>query len=92
MQALKAINVRYMVAPYEADALMAYLAKNGMVDAVITEDSDLIAYGCPCVILKLDKAGDCSTVRLADLNLNQNPSFAGFTQLMFLQVRSESSF
>jgi hypothetical protein len=35
------------VAPYEADAQMAYLARNGAVHAVITEDSDLLAYGCP---------------------------------------------
>jgi len=40
-------GVRFVVAPYEADAQMAYLARNGAVHAVITEDSDLLAYGCP---------------------------------------------
>ena len=34
MQALKAARVEYIVAPYEADAQMAYLALNGMVHAV----------------------------------------------------------
>lgn len=42
-----------MVAPYEADAQLAYLsgleAVKGGVVAVISEDSDLIAYGCPAV-------------------------------------------
>jgi len=34
------------VAPYEADAQMAYLTLIGEAYAVITEDSDLLAYGC----------------------------------------------
>lgn len=42
-------KVDFIVAPYEADAQLAYLANNGIVDAVITEDSDLIAFGCPNV-------------------------------------------
>ena len=49
MQFLDERNVEYMVAPYEADSQMAYLAKIGYVDAVITEDSDLIAYATPKV-------------------------------------------
>lgn len=51
-QALKSAEVEYIVAPYEADAQMAFLALNGQVHAVITEDSDLLAYGCPRVSLK----------------------------------------
>lgn len=39
--------MKYLVAPYEADAQMAYLARSGAVHAVITEDSDLVAYACP---------------------------------------------
>lgn len=49
VQALKAANVDFIVAPFEADAQMAYLAVNGLVHAVITEDSDLLPYGCPRV-------------------------------------------
>lgn len=49
MQALKAANVDFIVAPFEADAQMAYLAVNGLVHAVITEDSDMLPYGCPRV-------------------------------------------
>ena len=37
MQALKAAKVEYIVAPYEADAQMAYLALTGMVHAVRRE-------------------------------------------------------
>lgn len=39
----------YIVAPYEADAQMTFLAVSKQVDAVITEDSDLIPFGCPRV-------------------------------------------
>lgn len=49
------------MAPYEADAQMAYLALNGLVDVVITEDSDLLTYGCPRVRRDAGKApGPCS--------------------------------
>ena len=48
-QALKERGVEFLVAPYEADAQMAYLALHGDVHAVITEDSDLLVYGCPRV-------------------------------------------
>lgn len=40
-----------IVAPYEADAQLAYLTKAGLAQAVITEDSDLLAFGCKKVCL-----------------------------------------
>ena len=46
-------NIEYYVAPYEADAQLAYLSHIKYIDFIITEDSDLIAYGCNCVLLKL---------------------------------------
>ncbi|XP_067901432.1 exonuclease 1 isoform X3 [Heterodontus francisci] len=47
-----------IVAPYEADAQLAYLNKIGIAQAVITEDSDLLAFGCKKVVLKVDKYGN----------------------------------
>ena len=35
-----------IVAPYEADAQLSYLSTNGIVDVIISEDSDTIPYGC----------------------------------------------
>ncbi|XP_065878620.1 exonuclease 1 isoform X2 [Euphorbia lathyris] len=49
IQILKQENVSFVVAPYEADAQMTFLAISSQVDAVITEDSDLIPFGCPRV-------------------------------------------
>ena len=34
--------MQYLVAPFEADAQLAYLNLNGFADFVITEDSDLL--------------------------------------------------
>ena len=47
-------GVEVLRAPYEADAQLAYLAQKKKVSAVITEDSDLIAYACPRVLCKFD--------------------------------------
>jgi 5'-3' exonuclease len=43
---LRGRHIEYIVAPYEADAQLAYLDKKNIIAAIITEDSDLIVYGC----------------------------------------------
>ena len=57
IEALRARNVRYVVAPYEADAQIAQLARSGIVQLVLAEDSDMLAFGCPRVLTKLDGSG-----------------------------------
>ena len=42
-----------IVAPYEADAQLAYLMKAGLTQAIISEDSDLLVYGCQKVVPNL---------------------------------------
>lgn len=53
LQILRSENIEFVVAPYEADAQLAYLstlkAEEGGIAAVISEDSDLLAYSCPAV-------------------------------------------
>ena len=49
--------MQFIVAPYEADVQLAYLSINGRVDAVVTEDSDLVVYGAKRIFLKMDKHG-----------------------------------
>lgn len=57
-------QVECFVAPYEADAQLAYLCREGYVAAAISEDSDLIAYLCPCIISKLDTfSGKCEVLQ-----------------------------
>ena len=60
-QALRAEGVSYVVAPYEADAQLAYLERIGLVDGIITEDSDLLVFGCKKVLFKLDTAASTVT-------------------------------
>ncbi|KAJ7031997.1 hypothetical protein C8F04DRAFT_1108860 [Mycena alexandri] len=54
IKALRAESVPYVVAPYEADAQLAYLERIGLVDGIITEDSDLLVFGCRTVLFKMD--------------------------------------
>ncbi|CAA7264284.1 unnamed protein product [Cyclocybe aegerita] len=54
IKALRAESVQYVVAPYEADAQLAYLERVGLADAILTEDSDLLVFGCKNVLYKLD--------------------------------------
>ena len=61
LQVIKAArdrNVDCIVAPYEADAELAFLSLAGLADVVVTEDSDLTLFGCPKVIFKLLDTGD----------------------------------
>ncbi|XP_011300780.1 exonuclease 1 [Fopius arisanus] len=55
------LNIDCIVAPYEADAQLAYLNISGIADFVITEDSDLTLFGCKKILFKMDKFG-CGTL------------------------------
>lgn len=68
IQAAKLANVSCVVAPYEADAQLAYMCRTGDLDAVFTEDSDLLATGCPRVLFKLNEStGMAQQIMHADL-------------------------
>ncbi|KAG6383607.1 hypothetical protein SASPL_156632 [Salvia splendens] len=86
IQVLKQENIAYVVAPYEADAQMTFLAVSKHVEAVITEDSDLIAFGCPRIIYKMDKFGQGVDFKSAMLQHNKELNLEGFTQMMLLEM------
>ena len=52
-------NIDCIVAPYEADAQLAFLNLSGLAQVILTEDSDLTLFGCDQVLFKLK-----DTVRL----------------------------
>ncbi|CAK0797747.1 unnamed protein product, partial [Prorocentrum cordatum] len=60
----EAASIRYVVAPYEADAQIAYLLRHGHAAAGVAEDSDLLALGCRQVLFKLSGDGQCKEVTL----------------------------
>ena len=69
-------QVKYIVAPYEADAQLAYLCTHNLVDGVISEDSDCVPYGCKSILFKLDKqSGRCSHLALHSLKTHTVKGF-----------------
>lgn len=65
---LRKKNIEYIVAPYEADAQLAYLCRTQYVDMVLTEDSDLLAYQTPHVLFKYDDYSQTVTsVKFSDV-------------------------
>ena len=54
---LDELKIEHVTAPYEADAQIAYMVKEGIADFAITEDSDLVVFGCPKVLLKITVGG-----------------------------------
>ncbi|KAI9922901.1 hypothetical protein PsorP6_000167 [Peronosclerospora sorghi] len=86
IQHLKARNVSYVVAPYEADAQLAYLVKKGLADGVITEDSDCLLFGCQVVLFKMDRDNVAQEIQLRNLKCNKGLNFHMFTEQMFLEM------
>ncbi|KAK9914692.1 hypothetical protein M0R45_038454 [Rubus argutus] len=79
-------KVDFIVAPYEADAQLAYLANNGMVDAVVTEDSDLIAFGCPNIIYNMSvEEQTCDYYSFSRLK-EKNDAYKKFTPKMLMEM------
>lgn len=74
IECCKKANIDYVVAPYEADAQLAFLSKHGLCDAVITEDSDLLVFGCKRLIYKMDAFGNGQEVRLEYIHADLSPS------------------
>jgi exonuclease-1 len=54
---LRLLGVECLIAPAEADAQVADLVRSSNCYAAITDDSDVILFGCPRVLYKLDKRG-----------------------------------
>jgi len=82
------LGIDFVVAPYEADAQIAKLAHASYIDLVLTEDSDLLLYGCPRVLFKTDlRAGTGVEIQiLRDLGNNETPSFRNWTHDMFIYM------
>lgn len=57
-------KIPFLVSPYESDSQLAYLSKKNLVDLILTEDSDLIAYGAKSILFKVDK--DCKSAQLLE--------------------------
>ncbi|MED6194867.1 hypothetical protein PIB30_032523 [Stylosanthes scabra] len=89
IQTLRSESIEFVVAPYEADAQLAYMSnlevEKGGITAVITEDSDLIAYGCPAIIFKMDREGNGERIEIEKVfsAKSTRPSFRKFDMKHF---------
>ncbi|ORY50765.1 PIN domain-like protein [Rhizoclosmatium globosum] len=88
MKVLRKQGIEFIVAPYEADAQLVYLEKIKKVDAVLTEDSDLLVFGCQRLLLKLEASGNLIEIRAKDFPqvpcMKKGWSFAKFRQACIL--------
>jgi hypothetical protein len=48
-------DIEFLVAPYEADAQLSFLSREGLVDFVMTLDADLVTFGAPLVVFPLSR-------------------------------------
>ncbi|WVQ98443.1 hypothetical protein IAU59_005567 [Kwoniella sp. CBS 9459] len=86
IKALRAENVDYVVAPYEADAQLCFLEREGYVDGIITEDSDLLVFGCRQVVFKLDGNGQCVWIHRDNLATIRDFPMHGWTDTQFRRM------
>ncbi|KAL1526148.1 hypothetical protein AB1Y20_014876 [Prymnesium parvum] len=68
---LRARGLPFVVAPSEADAQLAFLVRSGECAAAVSDDSDLLPYGCPRCLFKLDASGSALLVVHAELRYAQ---------------------
>jgi flap endonuclease-1 len=65
---MKIMGTPFYTAPTEAEKFCSKLCIDGLVDAVLSDDTDIIAYACPLSLSKLDtQTGFCSCVNHDEL-------------------------
>ncbi|GAB7361396.1 hypothetical protein MBLNU230_g1449t1 [Neophaeotheca triangularis] len=83
IEELKRADVPYVVAPYEADSQMAYLEQQGIINGIISEDSDLLVFGAKCLLTKLDQYGECVMINRSDFTACREVSLVGWSDKEF---------
>ncbi|ORY58863.1 uncharacterized protein BCR38DRAFT_489220 [Pseudomassariella vexata] len=83
IEELKKAGIPYVVAPYEADAQMVYLERQGLVSGIISEDSDLLVFGAKRLLSKLDQHGQCVEINRRDFCAVREISLTGWTDAEF---------
>lgn len=86
MEACRSQEVDCITSMYEADAQLTYLNKVGIADYVISEDSDLIVFGCSKIIYKLQLDGTCMFYDSSKLHLSLNMSQEKFSFEKFRRI------
>lgn len=86
IEELKRENIPYVVAPYEADAQLVYLERQGLISGIISEDSDLLVFGAKRLLTKLDQHGQCVEINRRDFCACREISLTGWSDAEFRQM------
>ncbi|KAI9925660.1 hypothetical protein ASPWEDRAFT_52276 [Aspergillus wentii DTO 134E9] len=86
IEELKKLKIQYVVAPYEADAQLVYLEREGIINGIISEDSDMLVFGAKRLLSKLDQHGDCIELNRADFTACREVSLIGWTDADFRRM------
>lgn len=86
IEELQNYQIECIVAPYEADAQLAYLSKIGYISGVISEDSDLIVFESCKILYKLEPSGNVKEFCPRDLQLHPNYNLKNWSHDRFLQM------
>lgn len=86
IEELKTAGVQYIVAPYEADPQMVYLERIGVIDGILSEDSDLLVFGAKCLLTKLDQYGNCIEINKADFCACKDVCLTGWSDKEFRRM------
>lgn len=84
------LQIDCIVAPYESDAQLAFFNRKGIADIIITEDSDLLLFGCSRVLYKLDLRG-CGYIVEADkipVTMKMRPDKYTFEKFLHMCILS----
>lgn len=79
IKVLKDWKIEFYIAPYEADAQLAFLYITKRVSCVITEDSDLLVFGVTKCLFKMDCHGDGIFLDLENLEQVTELDFKNFS-------------
>lgn len=83
IEELKKAEVPYVVAPYEADAQLVYLERQGLISGIVSEDSDLLVFGAKRLLTKMDQHGQCVEINRRDFCAVREISLTGWTDNEF---------
>jgi exonuclease 1 len=86
IEELRKAKIDYVVAPFEADAQLAYLEQKGLIHGIISEDSDLLVFGAKCLITKLDQYGGCVAIKRAEFTACRDISLVGWSDADFRKM------
>jgi flap endonuclease-1 len=84
-EAIKCLNIEYLVADGEAEKLCSYLCSKNIVDAVLSEDSDVLVYGTPVFMFRINlKTDTFTTINIDELLNDMCMTLSEFTDFCIL--------